>query len=134
MNKLNHTIDSRYDIFNSSSEFFNDICSTFTSENGTDVIIKDRQKDYYQNISFCLEGCDYNGFDRPKNQIKCQCNYNNNNDKNNKKFGNEINNLFSNSNLNVLKCLYLNNNFTFLLNNYGNSIFLICEIGEIFFF
>jgi hypothetical protein len=43
-------------------------------------------------------------------------NQNNNIENNNKKeIKNEINNLFSNSNLKVLKCIYLNKNFKSLL-------------------
>ena len=65
----------------------------------------------------CQEGCVYNGFDRDKNKVKCDCNNNYNNQKN-KEFKNEVNNLFSNSNLKVLKCLYLNNNYKILIKNY----------------
>ena len=133
MNKLNSTLNSGIDIFNKSSEFFNDICSTFSSENGTDVPIKDRQNDYYQDISLCQEGCVYNGYDREKNKINCDCNKNNNVDQNEKKFENKVN-LLSNSNLKVLKCFYLNKNFKTLLKNYGNFVFVLCEIGEIITF
>ena len=139
MNLLNSTLDSGIDIFNLSSEFFNDICSTFSSGNGTDVPIKDRQKDYYQNISLCQEGCVYNGFDRSTNTINCNCNSNNNISEINsqvkhKSFGNVIFKLISNSNLKVLKCFYLCKNFKNLLKNYGNYIFIFCEIGEIILF
>ncbi len=134
MKKLNYTMNLGIDIFNSSSEFFNDICSTFSTENGTDIIIKDRQKDYYQNVTLCPEKCVYNGFDRVNNKINCDCNNNNIDNNNKKKFGNEVNNLFSNSNLKVLKCLYLNKNYKIFFKNYGNYIFFACEIGEIILF
>ena len=134
MDKLNKTLDSGYDIFNLNSEFFNDICSTFSTENGTDVPIEDRKKDFYQNISLCQEGCVYNGFDKLTNSINCNCNINNNVNEVNKELGNEMTNLFSNSNLNVLKCFYLNNNYKILLKNYGNYVFLFSEIGEIILF
>ena len=81
----------------------------------------------------CQEGCVYKSFDRTTNKVNCNCNNKNTNENNKKKIKNEINNLFSNSNLKVLKCFYLNKNFKSLLKNYGNYIFLICEIGEIFF-
>ena len=41
--------------------FFNDICFEYTSENGKDVTLEDRRKEYYQNVSFCEEGCEYQG-------------------------------------------------------------------------
>ena len=58
MNKLNKALDSGIDIFNLSSEFFNDVCFAFSSENGTDVTIQDRKKELKNN---------------------CKCNFNNNN-------------------------------------------------------
>ena len=39
------------DVFNSKDEFFNDICSTYVTENNTDVILKDRRADFYKNFS-----------------------------------------------------------------------------------
>ena len=134
MVKLNRTLDSGYDIFNISSEFFNDICSTFSSENGTDVTLNDRITDYYPNVSLCYEGCQYDGYDRANNKINCVCDDNNN--LNHKQIQNEVNNLFSKSNLKVLKCFYLNKNLKKLLKNYGNYVFLVCEFGEfiLFFF
>ena len=37
------------DIYNASDSFFNDICTTFDSGNGTDAIISDRRSEIYQN-------------------------------------------------------------------------------------
>ena len=47
------------DIFNASSEFFNDIC--FKTKDGKDIILNDRRTDIFQNISFCQDGCKYEG-------------------------------------------------------------------------
>ena len=79
----------------------------------------------------CQEGCVYNGFDRDTNKIKCNCNNNNINNITDE-FNNEVSNLFSNSNLKVLKCFYLNKNIKLLLKNYGNYVFMFCELSEIF--
>ena len=63
-----------YDIFNSSDDFYNDICSTFNSENGTDIILNDRRKDFYKpNITLCEDNCQYDGFDIDSLKVKCQC-------------------------------------------------------------
>ena len=43
--------------------FYNDLCTRFSSKNGTDVILKDRRIDYYPNISLCDDECEYNGID-----------------------------------------------------------------------
>ena len=64
-----------YDLFNSSDEFFNDICSPYNSTNNTDVILADRKNDFYiSNISLCEESCEYKGFNIETLKVKCQCN------------------------------------------------------------
>ena len=63
-----------YDIYNSDDPFYNDICATFTSEYNTDVPLEDRKKDYYyQNVSFCEEGCEYNGINLESMTVNCSC-------------------------------------------------------------
>ena len=64
-----------YDLFNSSDEFFNDICSSYISINNTDIILADRKNDYYiSNISLCEESCEYKDFNVETLKVKCQCN------------------------------------------------------------
>ena len=63
-----------YDLFNSSDDFYNDICSTFNSQNNTDIILRDRRKDFYiTNITLCEDNCQYDGFDIDLLKVKCQC-------------------------------------------------------------
>ena len=63
-----------YDIFDSSDDFYNDICSTFTSYNNTDVILNDRRKDFYNpNITLCEDNCKYEEFDIETLKVKCKC-------------------------------------------------------------
>ena len=134
ISKLNETINSGIDIFNISSDFFNDICNTFSSSNGTDVPIKDRKKDYFQDISFCEEGCVYGGFNGTNNKVVCNCNVkqNSNNEKiNNKEIKNSFTKILSDSNLKVLKCIYLYGIPIKFFKNYGSYIFIFCEISEI---
>ena len=45
-------------VFNSDDPFFTDICFPY-SENGADMILKDRLAYIYQNYSICEEGCTY---------------------------------------------------------------------------
>ena len=52
--------DSGYDLFNESSDFYTDVCSTFTSQNGTDMTLEDRKKEIFSasaNFSLCQCGC-----------------------------------------------------------------------------
>ena len=52
--------NSGYDLFNLNDSFYNDICSTYTTQDGTDLTLLDRKKIIYDkntNISMCQEGC-----------------------------------------------------------------------------
>ena len=63
-----------YNIFNSSDSFYKDICTPFDSENNTDVLIKDRKKDYFINeYAFCEEGCEFSDINMNLNKVKCNC-------------------------------------------------------------
>ena len=59
------------DVFNAQDSFFNDRCHHFRSDQ--DVILGDRRDDFYQNVSFCDEGCTYNGMDFNYMIAKCSC-------------------------------------------------------------
>ena len=59
------------DIYNAKDDFFNDICFAYSTENDTDVILRDRRKDIFANVSFCPEGSIYKGIDFDTNQVHC---------------------------------------------------------------
>ena len=47
---------SGYNLFDANDSFYTDICTEYTSENGTDVILNDRHDEIYSsnaNISLC---------------------------------------------------------------------------------
>jgi len=75
-----------YDIYDSSSEFYNDKC-TAAYINGNDIIIDDRKKDIYpHNISICPDGCELNHTELKSKRFNCSCNIdfiNQKNDSNN---------------------------------------------------
>jgi len=72
--KISHLKGQGYDIFNSSDSFYNDICAAYTSENGTDVILKDRKNDFYNpNLSLCEDNCEYKSFDVETSKVNCEC-------------------------------------------------------------
>ena len=69
--------ESGYDIFDKSISFYNDICTKYTTENGTDIILSDRINDIYgpvSNISLCQTGCDYEYYNSSIKKAKCNCN------------------------------------------------------------
>ena len=63
-----------YDIYNLSSDFYNDECSA-ANINGNDIIIKDRLSDIYPyNISFCPNGCELLKTEIEQKRFNCSCN------------------------------------------------------------
>ena len=67
---------SREDIdkYNSSSGYYNDICYTLTTENGTDKILKDRQNDYIEkNMTICGENCEFSFYNDDYGKATCSC-------------------------------------------------------------
>ena len=69
-------IQSGYNLFNINDSFYTDVCSTYTSINGTDLTLSDRQEEIYKisgNLSLCQTGCKLNSFDPTTKNIKCDC-------------------------------------------------------------
>ena len=61
------------DIYNASSEFFNDLCYEYESSDGRDITMEDRRNDVYQNLSLCQDGCSYGGIDYELMIVNCIC-------------------------------------------------------------
>ena len=68
------TINENIDKLNSSSGYYNDICYLATSDGGTDIILKDRKKEYIEgNKSVCQDDCDFSDYDYNKQKANCSC-------------------------------------------------------------
>ena len=68
--------ESGYDLFNESDPFYNDICSIYTSENGTDMTLNDRRKEIFDssgNIPLCQTGCEIDYYNSTSKKAKCEC-------------------------------------------------------------
>ena len=127
-----------YDLFNSSDDFYNDICSTFKSENNTDIILSDRKKDFYNpNITLCEDKCQYDGFDIDSLKVKCHCGIKPtvNSDTSKVKFS--PNTILENfyklekyANIKIVTCYNLVFNLSRLKKNYGSYSIII--IGSLF--
>ena len=67
-------INENIDKYNSSSGYYNDICYTTTSEDGTDILLKDRQKEFINKDKVvCQEDCDFSEYDYETFVAKCSC-------------------------------------------------------------
>ena len=122
-------------IHNPKSEFYLEKCSSFTSEDNTDITIYDRKNDYNKNsYSLCENGCEYKGYNSENKRVDCECSIkteirsllNITIDKgqllHNFKNFKEISNIF------VLKCYKLLFNKNGIIKNIGSYLILIIII------
>ena len=66
--------ENEFDLFNSDSDFYNDICYTYTNSKGTDVTLNDRQIEYINNNnSYCEENCKLSRYDKENKRLICSC-------------------------------------------------------------
>ena len=121
-------IEENIDKLNSSSGYYNDICYTTTSENGTDISLSDRKKNFVNNnLNVCEEDCDFVEYNMGK--AVCSCKVKTNSamkvsdmaiDKD-KLFNNFVN--FKNiANIQILKCYKLIFKLEAFKNNFGNIL------------
>ena len=69
---INKDILFKYDPNNS---YYNNICETYTTEEGLDITLYDRRNEFNSNnMSLCPLNCIYKGYDSEKNISKCHCN------------------------------------------------------------
>ena len=62
-----------YNIYNLSSEFYTDLCSS-ANINGNDIVLKDRIEDIFpKNVTFCSNGCELDKVEIKSKRIKCNC-------------------------------------------------------------
>ena len=61
------------------SDFYNDNCFSYTTDNGTDIIIGDRKQEFIENnLSLCENNCSYITYDLDNKQSSCFCYIKNN--------------------------------------------------------
>ena len=67
-------ISENIDKINSSSGYYNDLCYSATSDDGTDITLKDRQKEFItNNKTVCQENCLFSGYNYDIQKAKCKC-------------------------------------------------------------
>ena len=121
--------NSGYDLFNIEDPFYNDLCSPYKSENGTDVLLSDRKNDYYNNnYTTCQSNCEYSSFNAEYQFLKCECKVIvddidiNDFDKFTKKIYKNFYDILKNSNYKILKCYNLVFNPKYLKQNVGSFV------------
>ena len=59
---------------NISSDYYNDICFSYTTEIGTDIILKDRKNEFIdKSLSLCESNCDLSDYNNEIKMSTCQC-------------------------------------------------------------
>ena len=117
LSKYNYSVyfaEQGYDIYNKSSDFYNNICSP-AFIHGNDIILSDRKNDIYpNNVTICKQNCEYKKAILDNKKIVCKCQLNNN-----EKYENEDNNflleeqanfwnyILDNINYKIFKCYNL---------------------------
>ena len=62
------------DKYNTSSDYYNDECSAYTTNDGTDIIIRDRKKEFNENNMFlCENNCNYTNYNSTTKKSVCMC-------------------------------------------------------------
>ncbi len=122
-----------YDLFNPNDSFYQDICSGYTSSNGTDVLLSDRRIYYFNNTqTACQKGCEYSEYNSETQQLKCECSVDEEDIDPEKEVEFDGSIIFLSfydvlkySNFLILKCYKSIFNFKGLLNNWGSIIVFI---------
>ena len=125
-----------------SSDYYNDKCYPYTSENGIDITLYDRKNEYNQkNMSLCSIGCEFNGYNSETKKAKCECGMQQNNTLsldsiiNNKEVINKFIDIKKTANLDIIKCYKLLFTKEGLIYNIGSYILIsILFIFLILFF
>ena len=61
-------------LYDPSSDYYNDKCFPYTSINGTDIILRDRQNEYANNnLTLCENDCELVEYDKDTNYASCEC-------------------------------------------------------------
>ena len=134
---------SGYNLFNLNDSFYNDICTTYTTKDGTDLTLADRKNLIYDtnsNISMCQNGCTFEFFNTRTNKAKCDCSIQKEEtitdvskikfDK--KELADSFFNTLKNSNFLVLKCYKLVFSKKGQINNIGSYMMSIIDFLFIF--
>ena len=105
-----------YNLFDINDKFYNDICTPYTTENNTDMLLTDRRNDIYNkygNKTICQEGCNFASYNGNSEEATCQCQPQTNKTDLNLNIGKNFNvkgigqvffKTLNNSNFRVLKC------------------------------
>ena len=141
----NEVKEQDYFLLDIKSDFYNDVCTPFFSQKGTDVILNDRIIYYYSKIASdanCPQNCQLLNYLSENNKLKCSCGINTNsintensgsvNTYNLNDYNNYLND-FKYSSYKTMKCSNLVFNSKIFRKNYGAILTLLLFAGYLSF-
>ena len=146
MNSAKSLSEQGIDVFDKNDKFFNDICHPYDNSEGKDITLNDRRKDIYQDVTFCQNGCNYNGINYNLNAVNCICDSsylqdenktNNENEPKISKFESITESFIASLisfNFDILRCYNLSFNIKILLSNIGFYCLLLMFVLQLIFF
>ena len=140
----NQIKESGYDMFNINDPFYQDICTPYDSQSGTDILLVDRINYIYNNDDTqCQPNCHFFYYSIESHYMQCTCSTNKDTNDNNlkkdkfssKKIYESFYDVLKYSNYNILKCYKIIMNIKIFKYNIGCIItfaffccFIICII------
>ena len=127
-------VDDGYEPFNLRDKFYRELCTSYTSENGTDVLLDEREEFVYStltNETNCYDNCKYISYSLDNKYMRCECPVNETYTTLDVKHisGNNIASsflgMFKSTNYKVMICYNLVFNFKIFYHNYGSILALI---------
>ena len=73
LDKIKELNKSGINAFNTSSEFYLDVCNEYTMPNKRDIYLQERKKNYYPDYPFCEENCSFIKYNLETDKIVCEC-------------------------------------------------------------
>ena len=135
-----------YNLFDEKGPFYNNICTIYTTQKGSDILLIDRKKDIFNtsgNLALCQQNCELVLYDQLSSKAKCICEVQSNdininlikNIKNIKFNKKEIKGSFfealSHSNFRVMKCYKIPIDLKHFFRNTGRAIITFILIALI---
>ena len=127
----NELIEQGYNPFDKNDKFYREICTPYKSENGTDVLLDEREEFFYYPIAelmVCQNNCQYSSYSMDTKYVKCECGNNQTLVTLNLKKISKENILqsflstFTSTNYKVMRCYNLVFNLKIFKRNYGSII------------
>ena len=140
---LNESILFKYE---PESDYYNDICYPYTTDNGTDILLNDRHDEFNtQNYSLCENNCKFEGYNKDEKKYNCNCgiklnqiNISEINENNNILLSNNFTEKNINTNMVTMKCykaLFSKNGLNKNIGNYilVSSTIIFTILGILFY-